>query len=83
MVSLHSEVEVIRNNIHELVDATSIVPGDVVVIHAKSVIPADLIVISGKCIVSEAMLTGESVPVMKEAIREDDPRVLSSKHILY
>ncbi|MEY8352731.1 heavy metal translocating P-type ATPase [Lachnospiraceae bacterium 54-53] len=50
-----------------LVDAASIVPGDRVVVHMGNVIPFDGTVVSGEAMVNQASLTGESVPVKKDA----------------
>ncbi|WP_349944174.1 heavy metal translocating P-type ATPase [Lacrimispora sp. BS-2] len=50
-----------------LVEASSIVPGDEVVVHMGNVIPFDGAVISGEGMVNQASLTGESLPVKKEA----------------
>ncbi|MDR2025793.1 MAG: heavy metal translocating P-type ATPase [Hungatella sp.] len=50
-----------------LVEASSIVPGDEVVVHMGNVIPFDGAVISGEGMVNQASLTGEALPVKKEA----------------
>ena len=47
------------------VDSSELLPGDVIVIPHKKVLPCDLVILTGNVIVNEAMLTGESVPVMK------------------
>jgi cation-transporting P-type ATPase 13A2 len=44
------------------------VPGDVMEIPENCAIPCDICLLSGSCIVNEAMLTGESIPVIKNAI---------------
>ncbi len=50
------------------VDSSHLVPGDVIAIPSNCLLPVDLILLSGTSIVNEAMLTGESVPVIKNAI---------------
>jgi cation-transporting ATPase 13A2 len=41
------------------------VPGDIVVVPEGKPLPCDLVLLTGQAIVNEAMLTGESIPVMK------------------
>lgn len=55
-------------------DSTDLVPGDVINLSSSqfSVVPADLFLLSGDAIVNESMLTGESVPVSKLPIKDDD-----------
>ena len=55
-------------------ESTDLVPGDVVnlVEPALAVFPADMFLLSGDAIVNESMLTGESVPVSKVPIKDDD-----------
>lgn len=54
------------------IDSDYLFPGDIVKITTNAVIPADIIIIEGKCVVSEAMLTGESIPLVKDAIHADN-----------
>jgi len=49
------------------VPVATLVPGDVFVVPAGAAVPVDGIVLAGNSAVSEAMLTGESMPVGKEA----------------
>jgi len=51
----------------ELVSATSLVPGDIVVVSAGEVIPGDGEVIEGIASVDESAITGESAPVIRES----------------
>ena len=47
------------------ISSLHILPGDLIEIPDGGVMPCDLILLNGSCIVNEAMLTGESIPVMK------------------
>ena len=46
-----------------------LVPGDIVIIPDNFLMPCDVVLLAGSCIVNEAMLTGESVPVVKNALQ--------------
>ena len=50
------------------IDSTELVPGDIVVVPEGSNLICDLVLLTGTAIVNEAMLTGESIPVMKTSL---------------
>ena len=50
------------------VQSLELLPGDVVRIPQGASLPCDLILLTGSAIVNEAMLTGESIPVMKSSL---------------
>ena len=56
---------VVRDGRTTQVDASVIVPGDLLVLEAGQGVPADARMLSGEVQVNEAALTGESVPVWK------------------
>lgn len=52
-----------RDGVWANMDATKLVPGDLVLLGAGSAIPADCIVNEGRIEVDQSALTGESLPV--------------------
>jgi len=65
MLSLHATV--VRNVRRLVVDAESVVPGDIIFIQSGDKVPADMRVVRVKSLqIQEAALTGESMPVDKD-----------------
>lgn len=59
---------VIRNGVIDAIPASALVPGDVVLLEAGDRVPADLrLTLSSRLEIEESALTGESVPVSKQA----------------
>lgn len=48
--------------------SNELVPGDVIVVPNNCLMPCDVVLLTGSCIVNESMLTGESVPVIKNSL---------------
>ncbi len=42
--------------------------GDLLEIQGDRVVPCDLVLLNGACIVNESILTGESIPVLKNPV---------------
>jgi manganese/zinc-transporting P-type ATPase C len=63
----------VRDGVEIEVHGDSLVPGDLIALRRGSTIPADGVVVAGAALVDEAALTGEDVPVLREA----DHRVLA------
>nr|UJH94586.1 Spf1 [Starmerella bombicola] len=66
-------VQVFRNGKWSEVQTPELLPGDLVsVLRSKedSGLACDLVLLSGTCVVNEAMLSGESTPLLKEGINE-------------
>eukprot|EP00826_Nyctotherus_ovalis_P018309 TRINITY_DN15468_c0_g1_i13.p1 TRINITY_DN15468_c0_g1~~TRINITY_DN15468_c0_g1_i13.p1 ORF type:complete len:957 (-),score=308.46 TRINITY_DN15468_c0_g1_i13:525-3395(-) len=50
------------------VSSTTLVPGDIIEIPQGKKMPCDCVLLSGGAIINEAMLTGESIPVLKTSL---------------
>lgn len=51
-----------------LKESVELVPGDVIEIPENCAMPCDLVLLTGSAIVNESMLTGESIPVIKNSL---------------
>ncbi|WP_262924477.1 MULTISPECIES: cation-transporting P-type ATPase [Pseudomonas] len=72
---------VIRNGIPQEIDAAELVPGDLVVLASGDRVPADLRLVAVKELrVEEAALTGESLPVEKDAEVAQADAPLGDRH---
>ena len=77
---------VIRDNKTLVVKATELVPGDIVILEAGDFVPADMRLVSTASLkIEEAMLTGESVPVEKnaDALLSDDTPLAERINMVY
>lgn len=53
-------------------NSSELVPGDLIEIPENAAMPCDAILLNGSCIMNEAMLTGESIPVVKNSLPYND-----------
>lgn len=76
LVSFHSQKTMLSDHpfAGRQKSSTDLVPGDIVSLSdfGLSLFPADMLLLSGDAIVNESMLTGESVPVNKIPIKDND-----------
>ena len=80
MARYHCEVMLMEpNNQKRRVDSTDLVPGDIVEVPEAMTLPCDLVLLTGSAIVNEAILTGESIPVMKASLPLASNEVYSDK----
>jgi len=77
---------VLRDNGHQTIAASELVPGDIVVLEAGRIVPADMRVIeSARLRIEEAALTGESLPVEKhpQTLEQESLPLGDRKNMLY
>lgn len=72
------KAKVIREGQEKEIEATKIVPGDLIVVESGDVVPADAEIIDGKVQVDESILTGESKAVRKL----NGEKIFSGTHVL-
>lgn len=64
---MNTRSTVLRDGSAVMIPVEDLVPGDIVLLAAGSLVPADAVVLEATdCYVSEAVLTGESFPVVKQ-----------------
>ncbi|WUR03744.1 calcium-transporting ATPase [Vairimorpha necatrix] len=83
----HKNIQVELEN-GEKIDSVDILPGQIIKIKECIRIPCDLLIKKGSCAVNEAILTGESIPLIKEDISEvEKSRIFDiekdKKHVLF
>jgi cation-transporting ATPase 13A1 len=84
------DVHVFRYNTWMTTVTSDLLPGDIVSLKistdktdGSAIVPADVLVLSGSAVLSEASLTGESVPQMKEKLSDlsdSDNLAIKGKH---
>lgn len=77
---------VLRNGQQQLIASVEVVPGDIVLVDAGTIVPADIRLLSGFNLkAEEAALTGESVPVEKDAnfLAEESVGIGDRANMLY
>lgn len=87
MAKYSTEISVIRERKVKEISSKDLVPGDLFIIpEAKITVPCDAILLSGSVILNEALLTGESTPIVKDSLPIDDVGFNyenDKKHIVY
>ncbi|KAI9334837.1 hypothetical protein DFJ73DRAFT_799020 [Zopfochytrium polystomum] len=75
MASFSGSTRVLRDGTWSLETSENVVPGDIIQVTASSehVLTVDAVLIEGGAVCDESSLTGEALPVVKAAIRDDTP----------
>jgi calcium-translocating P-type ATPase len=80
---LPERVDVIRDGRRQPVEARGLVPGDVVCLTEGDQVPADARVVSGRLQIDTSALTGESVPVTREAGDPESDVLLEARDLVF
>ncbi|MDY6898740.1 MAG: HAD-IC family P-type ATPase, partial [Cyanobacteriota bacterium] len=71
--SMQSQATVIRGGEKQQISATELVPGDIILLQSGDKVPADLRLVRSRSLqIDESTLTGESVPIEKDAVEKLD-----------
>ena len=70
---------------NRIVSSTDLKPGDVVIVDTNEPIKiqADFLILDGSAVVNEAMLSGESIPLLKQQIKRSSDQFDFNKHKKY
>jgi cation-transporting ATPase 13A2 len=60
-------------------NSNELVPGDIIIVPDNCIMPCDMVLLSGQCVVNESMLTGESMPVVKNSLISFSREVYDSR----
>lgn len=80
---LPDQVAALRDGRRQLVDAGELVPGDVIILEEGDRVPADARLIQGRLQIDTSALTGESVPVTREAGEPETDIVLEARDLVF
>ncbi len=80
---LPDQIAVLRDEQRRLVDARELVPGDVMFLDEGDRVPADARLIEGRLQIDTSALTGESVPVTREAGEPETDVVLEARDLVF
>jgi cation-transporting ATPase 13A3/4/5 len=68
MAAYECQVTTLRDGVAQEVCSSELVPGDVIIVPDHTRLPCDAVLMSGKVVMNESNLTGESNPVLKDAV---------------
>jgi len=77
MAHYDCRIQVLRDNKLVEISSDDLVPGDVIEIPSFCKMPCDAVLIDGICVMNESMLTGESIPVVKNELPHSKIQVYS------
>ncbi|MGZ8694158.1 MAG: HAD-IC family P-type ATPase, partial [Gaiellaceae bacterium] len=80
---LPERVALLRDGRRRLANARELVPGDVIVLGEGDRVPADARLVAGRLQIDTAALTGESVPVTREAGEPETGIVLEARDLVF
>jgi magnesium-transporting ATPase (P-type) len=80
---LPDQVAVLRDGHRQLVEARLLVPGDVILLDEGDRVPADARLIEGRLQIDTSALTGESVPVTREAGSPETEVLLEARDLVF